>query len=408
MTDLTRAALLVLRIHRKSADCLKLTDLLSPPMASSQIFFLPSSSEAHKPPSANRRKRKRRESEAEDEDQQLGDRPTSSFVSLSRDQASQYRLAGIEPGTELPTAPFPHREPSKFKPSSHDIGGSRISAAFHKQPGQASLRQRHLNVLTTIMHHALLKGDYQRAGKAWAMLLRSGSAAIRLGDTTMDLHKGGQWEIAAEMLLRRTPSRLAQPSSQHERSGATAREQAFPAPNSQPVITEECLRTARDFYERLIVQFPIHPNRSNTQIEFYLAMFSLWIYEISERAKLDQQRLMQRDGTMMQPDDFDEESNLLEPMDQDELVTLELGQIQANEIQGARQIASRLDDLLSLPPYDKDPRLLHLRGSIALWMGDLVENEREREQLRAQDFFHRTLVNGGRLWQPAHGSPEST
>ena len=224
----------------------------------------------------------------------------------------------------------------------------------------------------------------------------------------MDLHKGGQWEIAAEMLLRRTPSRLAQPSSQHERSGATAPEQAFPAPNSQPVITEECLRTARDFYERLIVQFPIHPNRSNTQIEFYLAMFSLWIYEISERAKSDQQRLMQRDGTTMQPDDFDEENNLLEPMDQDDLVTLELGQIQANEIQGARQIASRLDDLLSLPPYDKDPRLLHLRGSIALWMGDLVENEREREQLRAQDFFHRTLANGGRLWQPAHGSPEST
>jgi len=376
-------------------------------MSSSHIFSTPSSSgrrPAHKPLPANKNKRKRRESGADDEDSQdpavsPGDRLTGSFVSLSRDQASQYRLAGIRPGTELPKAPFPHREPSKAKPSSHDISGSRISAAFPKEPEQIGLRQRHLNVLTTAIHHALLKGDYQRAGKAWAMLLRSGSSAVRLVDTTMDLHKDGQWGIAAEILLRRKPS------SQHEQSEAWTREQEVPTPNSEPVVSQEGLLAARNFYERLIVQYPIHPNRSNIQIEFYLALYSLWIYDVSEKAKSKRQRLVQRDRTEIQSDDFDEDSG---QSDRDELVTLELGQIQANEIQDARQIASRLDDLLSLPPYDKDARLLHLRGSIALWMGDLVENEREREQHRAQGFFHRSLANGGRLWQAAQGSLEPT
>ena len=362
-------------------------------MSSSHIFSIPSSSgrrPAHKPLSTNGKKRKRRESEAEDEDPPAspGDRLTGSFVSLNRDQASQYRLAGIGPGTELPKAPFPHREPSKAKPLSHDTGGSRISVAFLKEPEQIGLRQRHLNVLTTIMHHTLLKGDYQRAGKAWAMLLRSGSS-------TMDLRKDGLWEIAAEILLRRRPS------SQYERSGTWTRDQEFPPPTPEPVVTQEGLQATRNFYERLIVQYPIHPNRPNTQIEFHLALYSLWIYEVSERAKSERQRLVQRDGITMQTDDFDEDSGQLNDVDQDELVTLELNQIQANEIQGARQIANRLDDLLSLPPCDKDPILLHLRGSIALWMGDLVENERESEQSRAQSFFQRSLANGGRLWQAA-------
>ena len=363
-------------------------------MSSSHIFSLPSSSgrhSAHKSLLTNKKKRKRRESEAEDEDSSQdphvspGDGLTSSFVSLSRDQASQYRLAGIEPGAELPKAPFPHREPSKAKPSSHDIGGNRSFTAE-----KTGLRQRHLNVLTTAMHHALLKGDYQRAGKAWAMLLRSGSSAVRLVDTTMNLCKDGQWEIGAEILLCRRSS------NQHERSRAETREQEeFLQFNSEPVVTQEGLRAARNFYERLIVQYPIHPNRSNTQIEFYLALFTLWIYEISERAKSERQRFMQPNGTTMNSDDIDEDGGQLGDVDRDELVTLELGQILINEVQGARQIANRLDDLLSLPPYDKDPRLLHLRGSIALWMGDLVENEREREQRRAQNFFHRCKQSYG-------------
>lgn len=391
-------------LHRKNflQDSLQLTVLSSLPMPSSHIFSLPSSSgrrPAHKLLLAKGKKRKRRESEAEDEDSQdvqasPGDNLTGSFVSLNRDQASQYRLAGIEPGAELPKTPFPHREPFKSKPSSHDISGNRSFTAFLKEPEQTGLRQRHLNVLTTAIHNALLKGDYQRAGKAWAMLLRSGSSAVRLMDTTMDLCKDGQWEIGAEILLCRR--RL----NQHERSRArTQEQQELLQPNPEPILTQEGLRATRNFFERLIVQYPIHPNRSNTQIEFYLALFTLWIYEISERAKSERQRLMQSDGTTIQPDGFDEDSGQLDAVDRDELVTLELGQIQTNEVQGARQIANRLDDLLSLPPYDKDPRLLHLRGSIALWMGDLVENGREREQRRAQDFFHRSIVNGGRLWQ---------
>src|SRR5579871_1357106 len=259
-------------------------------MSSSHIFSVPSSSRrrsVHKPLLANGKKRKRQESESEDENSQYpntstGDGLKSSFVSLSRDQASQYHIAGIVPGTELPKAPFPHREPSKTKPSSHDIDRNRSSNPFLKEPEQPGLRQKHLNVLTTVMHHALLKGDYQRAGKAWAMLLRSGSSAVRLMDTTMDICKNGQWEIGAEILLCRRSS------NQQERE-----QEEFLHPNPETIITQESLQAARNFYERLIVQYPIYPNRSNIQIEVYLALFTLSIYEISEKAKSERQKLVQ-------------------------------------------------------------------------------------------------------------------
>lgn len=395
VADLTPAVSLVhAYINKISADSLQLTVSSSLPMYSSHIFSLPSSSGRHPTPKslvANRTKRKRQESETEDENSQdsptiPGNVQTSSFLSLSRDLASQYRLAGIEPGAELPKAPFPHRKPSKALASSHDVSGNRIATAFHKQPEQAGLRQRHLNILATIIHQALLKSDYQRAGKAWAMLLRSGSSAVRLVDTAMDLRKDSQWKIAAEILLRSRPSSRAVTQEQEE----------FLLPNLESIITQEGLQAARSFYERLIVQYPIHLNRSSTQIEFYLALYTIWIYETSERAKSDRQRLAQRDGATMQLDG--KQSGIV---DGDNLVTLELDQLHSNEVQDARQIANRMDDLLSLPPYDKDPRLLLLRGSIALWMGDLVENEREREHHRAQDFFHRSIANRGSLWQAA-------
>jgi hypothetical protein len=218
---------------------------------------------------------------------------------------------------------------------------------------------------------------------------------MRLDQTTTDLHRDGRWEIAAEILLRRKPNQTDQSSSKN------GHEQPSLEQDLEQVFTETGLRAARDFYERLIVQFPIHPNRKNTQIDFYLAMFSLWIYEVTERAKAERQRIAeQSNGTSM-----DVPAEYFDPRedDSDSITTeqsTELNQVRAEEVQSARQIANRLDELLSSPPYDKDPRLLHLRGSVALWMGDLVETARERESIRAEEFFERTVANGGHLWKP--------
>lgn len=351
-------------------------------MRSSHIFQVPSSS--NRLPGANSgssKQKKRKRGAAEPEDEDVDGRPESrepvSIASLTANQAAQYRLAGADLSDGVPAHPFPHRDKSADKPEVKEDG---IASLFQNDEDQVSLRQRHLSVLSTIMHNSLLKGDYRRAGRAWAMLLRSGPMAMRLEQTTMDLHRDGRWEIAAEILLRRRPN--------------------YMGPDSLPAFTETGLRAARDFYERLIVQFPIHPNRMNTQIDFYLAMFSLWIYEVTERAKAVCQRIAERSNdtsTDVLAENFDPRENNSDSITTE--LSIELNQIQTEEIQGARQIATRLDELLSSPPYDKDPRLLHLRGSVALWMGDLMGSEREREHGRAGECFQRAVANGGRLWK---------
>lgn len=308
--------------------------------------------------STNSKKRKRGAAEPEDEDVDAPSefREPVSLTSLTANQAAQYHLAGADPSDGLPDAPFPHHPKSEIKTQ---VSQNDVASSLPKDPEKVSLRQRHLSVLTTIMHHSLLKGDYQRAGRAWGMLLRSGPTAVRLDMTTMDLHSEGRWEIAAEILLRRD-SPIFQSSDWNNLDRDSFR-------HNSPAFTETGLRAARDLYERLIVQFPIHPNRKNTHIDFYLAMFSLWIYEVTEKAESERQRIEQHNGM-----DEASQRSLSDSMSEDG-PRFELHQVLVNEVQGARRIANRLDDLISSPPYDKDPGLLRLRSSVSAWVRDLAD-----------------------------------
>lgn len=351
-------------------------------MPSSQVFQVPSYS-GILPAAKKSSKRKRRAVEPEDENvaEQPAATEPASFTSLTADQAAQYQLAGLDPSDGIPEAPFPHRDKSKFKPR-EDVRGP--TPFISSKSDGLSLRQRHMSVLNTILHHSLLNGDYRRAGRAWAMLLRSGPTAMRLDQTTMDLHRDGRWEIAAEILLRRKPVQTQYPATD---------------PDSDTVFSKAGLRTARDFYERLIVQFPVHPNRMNTQVDFYLAMFSLWIYEVTEKAKSERQRLFEQSSSADRVmENFDPHEMLSDSMNSDNSSS-EMQLICAEEVQAAQDIANRLDELLSSPPYDKNPRLLHLRGDIALWMSDSVISVHDEERQKAMKFFDQAVTNGGRIWK---------
>lgn len=376
-------------------------------MASSHIFRVPlsygrlggtvSGSEKHL-----KRKRRPLEPDSEDEEEPTEPLDTSQYpaaiTSLTATQAAQYRLAGAHPSDGLPKPPFPHREHSKIK---LDVVQNETGFPTKIDDERITLRQRHLGVLTTIMHHSLLNGDYRRAGRAWAMLLRSGPAAVQLGLTTMDLHRDGRWQIAAEILLRRESTRTDQFS---QGPSSMLNDEELTGQSLKPIFSEANLQTVRDFYNRLIVQFPIHRSRLNTAVEFHLAMYSLWIYQVVDGAKSEHERLSRLSEASDVPIENLDSSHHSEPSGE-ELSAAESKEVDLEEIRGAKLIATRLEALLSSPPYDRDPQLLHLAGSVALWLADLVEDaEAESERRTAKEFFDRSLANGGRHWKARNGN----
>ncbi|KAK8244421.1 hypothetical protein HDK90DRAFT_156597 [Phyllosticta capitalensis] len=379
------------------------------------------------------RKRKRPDDDDNEDDNQDSDkgrdrspesstRATPAISTLSAADARQFRTAGHDPDDDLPPDPFPHA-PTKvtvpklrsseiqqkladLKPPIYAPGLSKTASVTQDLDQRtSSFKRHHLSVLTTVMHHCLLKGDYQRAGRAWGMLLRAEHAG-----TIMDIRNHGRWGIGAEVLLhgrsKPTDSVVLQDGDDSD------------GPADQPgrnLFSEEGFQAAREYYERVIVQYPFlqtHPHKPNA-LTFYPAMFSLWIYQISQETS----RAMEE----MEKDDL-EESDAGSEFDsrsedntsrQTKKRDAKIVAIRVEELKKAQEIAERLDKLLTSPPFDKNVDLLQLRGMIAVWISDLLKisisdgqaengpnpNDAAAKDQKAiaRDMFNRVKSNGGNL-----------
>jgi hypothetical protein len=317
-------------------------------------------------------------------------------------QREQYILAGLQPGEDIPPHPFPHAparphatilerarnelhslnpplahiDPSWYEPySKHNV----------QNEGEPGLREKHLAVLTTVMHHMLLKGDYQRAGRAWGLLLRSGRLTKNLrrrgGYLSMDVTAHNRWGIGAEILMRNN-----QKTSENSQNPEDVQ------------FSQKGFRAAREYYERLIVQYPEHHQRKGAKAStFYAAMFSLWIYEVSQKSKLAEKELMNSERESTTPPALGDPSLNNSPEDGTEI---RVRAVKSEELKDARAIASRLDDVLGSPPHDKNAELLQIRGMVALWIGGLQGGDAQDTALdRAKDLFLRSQANGGMLWE---------
>lgn len=298
-----------------------------------------------------------------------------SYPSFASSELAQLRVAGLLPGEEyrIPPSPFPHAPARTSRPY---LGTAKIQKELARPPSRlftidntiakgdqsssqvetSNLRRRHLNVLSTVMHRCLLEGDYNRAGRAWGMILRTHAT----GGNLVDLRNHGRWAIGAEILLRRRP---------HGTSGNPPGRQDGAANTDIDFFSKEGFELAREYYERLIVQHPTRKQAPHAvdQRSFYPAMFSLWIQEVYEKSKrarkLNEERKQRPRLRSMSIDSGDEEST--------EARILE-DAIQSEELAQATEIAERLDDLVKSPPFDKQASLLQLRGTIALWISDLI------------------------------------
>lgn len=338
-----------------------------------------------------RKKRRNRHDEDQDDDEHSsGSGSDGDFLKKSRLSSSnphsrssfalaelaQLRVAGLSPEEEyrVPPSPFPHASARVSKPY---LGTAKIQKELAGPPSRlysvnntttkgdhkssqteaSNLRRTHLNVLSTVMHRCLLEGDYDRAGRAWGMILRTQSTHGH----TVDLRNHGRWAIGAEILLRRKPRPAA--NSDHD-TPDDARD------TDTDIFSERGFELAREYYERLVVQYPTRKQAPHAvdQRSFYPAMFSLWIQEVNEKSKRarkrnaeDAQRSRSRSTSF----------STVDGQSTDDARARE-DAVQVEELAGAMEIAERLDDLVKSPPFDKQASLLELRGNIALWISDLI------------------------------------
>lgn len=305
-----------------------------------------------------------------------------SEAAFSKDVAKQYRTAGQAFDQELPGGHFPH---TSYLEKADPLVESDARARIHKDlaalkpplyisrdaglSSKLGLRQRHVAVVTSVMHRSLLEGDYIRAGRAWGMLLRT-----EMNGRHMDLRAHGRWGIGAEIPFRRDAQlqrRSAQDDGDDDVGVPPSRE------NPADLFSKEWFDKARDYYERLILQYPYrkqHPNAVNA-LDFYPAMFGLWIDSVQDRRKIALSRVYESirnsDRERTNEDLYTNTPPSSPSSERSEGGHAQTEEVRKSTLQQAEEIAIRLEELLLSPPYSDDPTLWNLRGMVALWVGDL-------------------------------------
>ncbi|KAF2626448.1 hypothetical protein BU25DRAFT_432229 [Macroventuria anomochaeta] len=305
-----------------------------------------------------------------------------SHPSFASAELAQLRVAGLLPEEEYraPSSPFPHAPARVSKPY---LGTAKIQKELAGPPSRlftvnntatqsdhassqteaSNLRRTHLNVLSTVMHRCLLEGDYDRAGRAWGMILRTQATH----GSTVDLRNHGRWAVGAEILLRRKPQGVAS-NSRDQPDGAADTD--TDTDTDTDIFSEQGFELAREYYERLIVQHPTRKQAPHAvdQRSFYPAMFSLWIQEVNEKSKRARKRNIEdarRSRSRIMSIDSGDGKSMGDARAREDAVQVE-------ELAQARELAERLDDLVKSPPFDKQASLLQLRGNVALWISDLI------------------------------------
>jgi RNA polymerase I specific initiation factor len=286
-------------------------------------------------------------------------RSRAQSVVLTPEEARQYRAAGLSLDEEdLFEEDFPHlglrdktSERKRAKGYVEDlqkqwppifIPGSKTT--------ESTLHVRHLGVLTTILHKCLLEGDFFRAGRAWGMLLHE-----RFGRQPVDIRSGGRWGIGAEILFRQ--------NSTPNGTGA--------------VFTRPGFEAAKAYYERLVIQFPSRNARTeaSSSLQFYPAMFSLWIYIVEQESAKAREALEYEEDDIVSENPSESGDHVMSDSenitDRSRDMLSRKAKIRQKELAGAQEIATRMDELMIGPPYSDSPALLQLRGGVSLWLGDL-------------------------------------
>jgi hypothetical protein len=295
---------------------------------------------------------------------------------LTPAERSQYRVAGQPFDLSPPTAPFPHAPGSQLSDVSRttDTLSNRLAnldpPIYHSSPGSRylPLHQQHLGAITALLHRALSDGDFDRAGRALSLILRD-----EVGGRGLDIRAEGRWGIGAEILLRQS-TQIQHKQTAWGVDGPGDAENSAKSEQGPVWFTRKGFEDARKYYERLIVQYPFHkPNPGAVSaLDFYPAMFGLWLYVVQEESKLPAEPLDESTFSEMSQDD-----DLADPRRR-------LSSILASKqrrLEQAREIADRMDACMATIPYSDDFELIRLRGMVASWLADLIDDIVEKQSI---------------------------
>ncbi|KAK6429568.1 hypothetical protein LTR95_014283 [Oleoguttula sp. CCFEE 5521] len=285
-----------------------------------------------------------------------------------------YFVAGLSRQDNLPLFPFPHapvKTSSAPKVPLEDelaaLNPPLLSVALRKDDGNASLKQRHLDNLTAILHQCMLRGDWRRASRVWGLLVRT-----EVNGRGVDLRQHGRWGIGAEILMRRSETLDPPPEleiTSLEDLTLDDEDTADPlAPEGtvSGIESDEGFALARSYYERLILQYPHTPRTQRTinAAVFYPALFNVWVYEVQARHK----RIRAQASKRQSRGSVGVEGDVTASIDENTIASTEA------ELTDALSLAHRMDEVLANPPYDSSIPLLQLRGMIGLWLVDLHDD----------------------------------
>ncbi|CAK4031871.1 Hypothetical predicted protein [Lecanosticta acicola] len=342
------------------------------PAASQQSFL----TREQKRERERKRKRETRDDQARDDDGESdsSDEP----VVQKKDDAPRvlhpvnktdpYYVAGHPREKPLPGDNFPHAAVKEYKapqpPVEEELASLNPPLYVPKvtpEDASGSLRRRHLDNLAAILHQRMLHGDWSRASRVWGLILRT-----EVQGYGPDIRQNGRWMIGAELLMRRNQS-LEQ---QYQRpSTSSSAESEHDQGASGIAISDEGFQLARDYYQRLALQYPHHARAHHsivTALAIYPALFSVWVYEIQDRAQRlrDAVKLSISDRSEMSSPGNDHRSDTSER-------TRRMQNITSKELERAVPLVQRLDELMLNPPYDTSSELLHIQGMVCLWISDL-------------------------------------
>lgn len=228
-------------------------------------------------------------------------------------------------------------------------------------PDSIGFRQQHLVALTTLLHRCILQGEYVRAGRAWGILLRT-----EVDGVSMDVRTYDRWGIGAELLCQRPSQRKKTTPMQQTNMVDDGYDNDAESSNW---FSREGFEEARDYYERLILQYPYRKGFSNTvgALVFYPAMFGLWIYSEQQQYELLLSTLRAAD---VQPD----QTKVLaghRDLSPNPRIQNHLADMRNDFLLRAQQIGTRLKELLTSPPFSDDARLGRLQGMVTQWIENL-------------------------------------
>lgn len=308
-----------------------------------------------------------------------------------------HHVAGHSQHRALPPHPFPHAplpKPRQYaSPETTQKHLAALNPPLYVPPPtttegedtKTSLRRHHLAVMTTIMHTALLKRDFIRAGRAWGLILRS-----EVFGRPTDVRTHDRWGIGAEILLQqhaRLPSsKPLDDQDYHDNDDNDDIESHGEAASHDMLITDQGFQLAKDYYDRLILQYPFQKTapKSTSSLTFYPAMYSLCLVQLQQTHRLALRKAESgtpsRTPTPDSTNDDNDDSDLRNPSD------ARVADVKKSTLNPAIALADRMTELMLSPPYDAHLPLLQLRAMLALWIIDLVDHLATRDPRAADEY----------------------